>query len=61
MNTAPATGRVEHADSDEAAVERLVPRAAAGDQRDLALDRGVLAQHDLVLGVDANEVGVGCA
>ena len=38
-------GRVEHAGPDEAAVHRLVTRAAPGDQPDLALDRRVNA-HD---------------
>ena len=37
---------VEHARADEPAVHRLVARAAAGDEADLALDRRVLADDD---------------
>ena len=33
------TGRVEHAEADEPAVQRLVARAAAGDEADLAAGR----------------------
>ena len=51
-------GGVEHALADEAAVQRLVTGAPAGDERDLALDRRVLAQDELVLEVDPDEVGV---
>ena len=51
-------GGVEHAEPDEAAVQRLVPRAAARDERDLALHRGVPADDELVLEVDADEVGM---
>src|SRR4051795_2418117 len=47
----PAPGGVQHAASDEAAVHRLVARAAARDQRHLALDRRVGPDHVLVLGV----------
>jgi len=43
------TGRVEHARADEAAVQRLVPRTAAGHHSDLPADRGVAPEHDLVL------------
>ena len=45
--------RVEHAGADEAAVQRLVPGPAAGDEPDLALHRRVAAEDDLVLVVDA--------
>src|SRR5918997_6484344 len=43
-------GGVEHARSDEAAVGRLVARAAAGDEGHLALHGGVGADDDAVLG-----------
>ena len=43
---------VEHAQADEAAVERLMAGAAARDQRDLALDRATGPQDDEVGGVD---------
>ena len=49
---------VEHAEPDEAAVHRLVTRAAAGDEGDLALAGRVLAQHHLRRGVDAQDVAV---
>ena len=52
------TGSVQHAHSHEAAVERLVARAAAGQQGDLAPTGCVLAKDDVVGGVDADEVGV---
>ena len=45
-------GGVEHAEADEAAVQRLVAGAAAGDQPDLAGDRRVGSVDDLVLVVD---------
>ena len=51
-------GGVEHPEPDEAAVQRLVTRAAAGDEGDLALTRGVGAHHDLRVGVDAQDVAV---
>ena len=44
--------RVEHAEADEAAVQRLVARAAARDQRDLARPSGVAAVDDAVGVVD---------
>ena len=43
---------------DEAAVQRLVARAAARDERDLAGARGVGADDDLRLGVVAQDVAV---
>src|SRR6202012_1688645 len=46
----PRGGRVQHAVADEAAVQRLVPGPAAGDQPDLARPRGVAADHYLVVG-----------
>ena len=49
---------VEHPEPDEPAVQRLVTAAAAGHQRDLALDRPAGPQHDLVLQVDRHQVGV---
>ena len=52
--------RVEHAEADEAAVHRLVARAAAGNEPDLALLRGVLPDDDIVRGVDADEIRMGC-
>ena len=55
------TGRVEHAQPDEAAVERLVARAAAGQQGDLAPLRAAGAKDDVVGGVDPDEVGVSAA
>ena len=39
-------------------MERLVTRAAAGDESDLALDRRVLPDDDLVVEVDAQQVAV---
>src|SRR5674536_278089 len=42
----------------EAAVHRLVTRATAGDQADLAGHRGISPEYDLVLGVHA-ELGMG--
>ena len=45
-------GGVEHAETDEAAVQRLVPGPAAGDQPDLAGDRGGRPVDDLVVVVD---------
>src|SRR4029450_3693533 len=41
------------------AVQRLVARAAAGDQGDLALHRRARAHDDLRLAVDAQDVAVG--
>ncbi len=52
------TGGVEHADPDEAAVQRLVPAPSARDQGDLAADRGSLADDDLILEIDGQEIGV---
>ena len=51
--------RVEHAEPDEPAVERLVAGAAAGDQRDLAALRSAGAQDEVLGGVDLDDVGVG--
>jgi len=59
VNTAPRTGRVEHAEPDEAPVERLVSRAAAGDDADLVRDRCVGPDDQLVLEVDAHQPGMG--
>ena len=53
-----AGGRVEHPQSDEPAVQRLVTRPAAGDQADLAGPGCVAAEDHLVLVVDA-ELRVG--
>ena len=49
-------GRVEHALADEAAVQRLVARAAARDQRDLALDRRIRPDQDLIRDVIPEDV-----
>jgi hypothetical protein len=51
-------GGVEHAEADEAAVQRLVARAAAGDQGDLARPRRVGAHDDLRFVFDAQDVPV---
>ena len=51
--------RIEHADADEAAVERLVPGSTARDQRDLSLDRRVHPHQDLIRDVVAEQVGNG--
>jgi hypothetical protein len=37
--------RVEHSLAHEAAVQRLMARSSAGDERDFAFDRSVPAQH----------------
>src|SRR5580700_6500647 len=50
---------VEHADAHEATVERLVSRSAAGDQRDLALDRRIRPNQDLVRDVVSEHVRYG--
>src|SRR3712207_9356744 len=50
---------VEHPLPDVAAVGRLVPGAAAGDEGDLALNGRVGADDDVVLGDDPDELGVG--
>ena len=52
-------GRVEHAQPDVAAVHRLVAGATARDEPDLALLGPAGAEHDVVRGVDLDEVGVG--
>jgi hypothetical protein len=52
------TRRVEHAEPDESAVQRLVARAAAGYERDLALHRSAGAHDDLRAGVIAQDVAV---
>ena len=49
---------VEHAHPDEPAVHRLVARASAGDDRRLAADRRVGANHEVGLDVDPHPVGV---
>src|SRR3712207_8058340 len=46
---------VEHPLPDVAAVGRLVPGAAAGDEGDLALNGRVGADDDVVLGDDPDE------
>ena len=51
-------GRVEHARADEAAVQGLVPRAAARDEPDLAGDGRVGADDQLLVEVDPHEAGV---
>src|SRR5947207_302960 len=51
-------GGVQHAEADEAGVQRLVAGAAARDQADLALAGGVAAHHDLAVGVVAQQVRV---
>jgi hypothetical protein len=53
-------GGIEHAAPDEAAVQRLVPRAAARDERDLALHGRACAHDDLRARVVAQDVRVGC-
>src|SRR5918997_973280 len=50
---------VEHPLPNVAAVSRLVSRAAAGDEGDLALDGRVCADDDVVLGDDPDEPRVG--
>ena len=55
------TGRIQHAQADEAAVERFVAGATAGDQGDLALDRAAGPEDDEVGGVDADDVPAGAA
>src|SRR5512132_4356956 len=52
-------GGVEHSGPDETAVHRLVPRAAARDQPDLALHRGVGANDHVRVELDAYEVWMG--
>src|SRR5215208_5746478 len=56
-----SAGGVEHPRADVAAVGGLVAGAAAGDEGDLALDRRVRANNDVVLGDDPNEPGMGKA
>ncbi len=51
-------GGVEHARADEPAVHRLVPRAAAGDDRHLAGDGRVGARDPVRVGVDDEAAGV---
>jgi hypothetical protein len=46
------TRRVEHAEPDESAVQRLVAGAAAGDETDLAVVRAFAAIDDLVRVID---------
>ncbi len=53
VNTSPAHAASSTAGADEAALQRLVPGPAAGDDADLALHRRVTAEDDLVLVVDA--------
>ena len=55
----PARAASSMPEPDEAAVERLVARAAAGDQRDLAALRSAGAQDEVLGGVDLDDVGVG--
>src|SRR5918993_3353449 len=52
-------GGVEHARSHEAAVGRLVARAAAGDEGDLALHGGVGPNDDVGFGENADQAAVG--
>src|SRR5918994_2788788 len=52
-------GGVEHARSHEAAVGRLVARAAAGDEGDLALHGGVGPNDDGRFGENADQAAVG--
>ena len=58
VNTSPGQAASSMPRPDEAAVQRLVARAAAGDQGDLALARRVGADDDLRVGVDAEDVAV---
>ena len=51
-------GRIEHARSDEAAMQRLVSRAPARDESDLAGDRCVGTNDQLLVEVHAHEAGV---
>src|ERR687898_1535178 len=53
------TSGVEHTGADETAVGRLVARAAAGDQGDLALYGGVGPYDDAGLGDDPDQGAVG--
>jgi hypothetical protein len=53
-------GGVQHPAADEAAVHRLVTRAAAGHQRHLALYGRVGAGDEVRTGVDADQVGMRC-
>src|SRR4029077_10072519 len=48
---------VQHALSDESAVKRFVPRAAARHQRDLALPE-MPAQHERRGDAEANDIGM---
>src|SRR5205823_11784375 len=50
--------RVEHSRPDEAAVHRLVARAAAGDEPHLSLYRGVGPDHERRVVADAEPVAV---
>ena len=52
------TGGVQHPAADEAGVQRLVPRAAARDQRHLA-GLQLAPADELVLGAERNDVGMG--
>ena len=52
------TGGVEHARADEAAVHRLVTRAAAGDDADLALNGRVRAHDHVGVVLDAKPIAV---
>jgi hypothetical protein len=54
----PRAGRVEHPQSDESAVERLVAGATARDDADLPAAAGTTPVNDLVLVIDL-QVGVG--
>ena len=49
---------IEHAEADEARMQRLVPRTAAGNQRDLAgLERA--AADEFTLGAKQQDIGMG--
>ena len=53
------SGSIEHAGPHEAAVERLVAGAAAGDERDLAALRPAATQHQVLGGIDPDNIWVG--
>ena len=58
VKTSPGQAASSMPEPDEAAVQRLVARAAAGDERDLAGARRAGADDDLRLGVVAQDVAV---
>ena len=53
------TGRVQHAEADEAAVERLMARSSTRDERHLARPRRLPAHDEPLFEIDPHEIGVG--